>query len=97
MAFFRSRDHEERIRKLETAQKELAMEWELAYEKLLKLMGRIAKRTAEQVPLEPDSDVEQAAPAGDGSGPTFHRVLTPRQRALQSRILRRRQLTEGRT
>jgi len=73
------------------------MEWELAYEKLLKLMGRIAKRTASEVPVEPDPDVEQAAPPGTEGSPAFQRILTPRQRHLQNQVLRRRQLRQGTT
>lgn len=95
MGIFSRNDLEERVRRLETAHKELALEWELAYEKLLKLMGRIAKRTAEQVPAEPDSDAEQTSVAPADGGPAFQRILTPRQHRIQSQIMRRRRLTEG--
>jgi hypothetical protein len=92
--FFGKSDLEERIGRLETSFKQLALEWELAYEKLLKLMGRIAKRAESSLPQTDDSrpveSAESASPDGETPRTSTGRFLTPYQRRIQQQILRRR-------
>jgi hypothetical protein len=84
------RDLTERLETVERALKATKLEWEDTYDRMRRMMGRIAKRG---LPDEANTNPEAAAePAADGPG--FNGVsaggLTPRQRELQQQILRHR-------
>lgn len=68
--------------------KSLRMEWEDAYEKLARMMGRISKRAAslEKAEAEEPVPVNGDAPLHSTGG----RMLSPRQLTIQQQILQRR-------
>lgn len=84
---------EETLKTLERRVKGVELDWELAYDKLHVLMGRIAKR-AEKLHKEAESE-GRLAPLGDDETtvppvPDRFGQLTARQRQIQASILRRR-------
>jgi uncharacterized coiled-coil protein SlyX len=80
---------EERIAKVERASKDLEAEWSNAWDKLRRMMQRVAKR-AEVAERGADPDAEHQLPLASGNEPTHGRMLNERQRQLQQEILRRR-------
>lgn len=84
---------EETLKTLERRVKSVELDWELAYDKLHVLMGRISKR-AEKMHKEAEnegrlypSDTEDLAPE---SSLTRFSTLSPRQVNIQREIMRRR-------
>jgi DNA anti-recombination protein RmuC len=82
-------DLDERLSKLERAQKAVEMEWDQAWEKLKRMMGRISKRSEL---AERESDSTPAPTMRDDANGTQAPTgrLSDRQREIQQHILRRR-------
>jgi hypothetical protein len=84
---------EESLDSLERRVKAVEMEWELAYDKLHSMMGRIARR-AEKLHNEAEDAGRLAPLSADETTvpglPIAISHLSPRQRAIQSQILARR-------
>ena len=81
---------QESLDELERRVKAVEMEWDLAYDKLHVMLGRISKR-AEKLHNEAEDNGKLAPlPADQTRVPTIGSALTPRQKELQQQILRRR-------
>ena len=79
---------EEKVQKLEREQREVRLDWEMMYEKTLKLMGRVAKRTVQVENHEAATqEGEPIIPAV--SSPLLGR-LSSRQLVLHNQIVARR-------
>jgi hypothetical protein len=81
---------EERVRKLEMRYKELALDWENAYDRLKCMMGRIAKRAEKLHDDAEDAGRMYPEPAPGPADGSMHGPLTARQKSIQQQILRRR-------
>jgi hypothetical protein len=79
----------ERLETVERQLKATKLEWEDTYDRLRRLMGRVAKRALRDEANVDSEAVEDTAPAPERPS-TFGGGLTPRQRELQQQILRRR-------
>jgi hypothetical protein len=80
---------EERLAKLERDQKNLEMEWSNAWDKLKRMMQRIAKRAEVAERGAENDDSSTPAVNGGTESPSTGR-LNDRQRQIQQQILRRR-------
>jgi hypothetical protein len=86
-------DLTERLETIERTLKATRLEWEDTYDRLRRLMGRVAKRAlrdesaVDPEHVEPTADDSRGA---DGAMTATHSLLTPRQRQFQQEILRRR-------
>lgn len=90
---------EDTLKSLERRVKSVEMDWELAYDKLHQLMGRIAKR-AEKLHNEAES-AGKLAPLPEEESlveplPERFSYLTARQRQIQQNIMNRRRAPNGR-
>lgn len=77
---------EERLEKLERANRDLRVEWEDTYERIVRALRRITKRAEVVERAERQAEVETNA--GEVTGEPR---LTPAQEALQAQVLARRQ------
>lgn len=77
---------EESLEKLEGQWKHVQLEWLDAYDKLFRLMQRMAKRDAVDARKQEENAAAEPAPSGE----TPISSLTPRQRQITERILQRR-------
>lgn len=92
MAVFGFSSHEkqlralsERVEALEKERKTLVLEWDLAWEKLRSLMGRLSKRA--------ELDQARTEPEGEATGADGQPLaLSPRQLTIHNQVLRRRRL-----
>jgi hypothetical protein len=85
-------DLTERLETVERQVKASRLEWEDTYDRLRRLMGRVAKRALRdeaKVGNGEDETEPQLELTSDTRGPTGG-MLTPRQRQIQQEILRRR-------
>lgn len=83
-------DLSERLETTERQVKALKLEWEDTYDRLRRLMGRVAKRALrDEARVEEDDPPPAAAAPTSNIGPV-HGLLSPRQREIQQEILRRR-------
>lgn len=91
-------EFEDLLKTLERRVKSVELDWELAYDKLHVMMGRIAKR-AEKLHNEAESNGKLAPLADEESLvepiPERFQYLTARQRQIQTSIMQRRR-TNGR-
>jgi hypothetical protein len=92
-------DLEERVKELERHKKSLEMEWELAYDKLHKMLGRLSKRT-EMMHENAETEGRLHPNAADSENaiiattPTWSK-LSPRQKQIQMQVLQRRRMNGG--
>jgi hypothetical protein len=81
---------EERVSKLEREQREIRLDWEMMYEKVKRLMGRIAKRAEVVENAAAVGQEEEAEVSSAGASASHLGHLTPRQLQIQKQVLARR-------
>jgi hypothetical protein len=84
-------DLRERVDKLETAQRQLSLEWLSTYDKFRSILARIAKRQEREQQATGESAPGSQEGAEAGSTPSS---LSQRQREVNARILARRNRSE---
>jgi len=80
----------ERLETLEHDFKEMRLDWNTVYDKVVKAMNRTIRSRAIIESREQQEEEAAATPAPSGRGNGSGRLLTPRQMNLQQEILRRR-------
>ena len=88
---------EEEMEALSRRVKGLELEWELTYEKIHQMLGRVSKRAqiaSKAEEMHDEAEAQHALAPGEDAIPVWQH-LTPRQKMIQSQVLGRRRPTNG--